>query len=147
MSNEKKTATSSRRFLNLYEKALAEHKDKAKSVVEEETGGEASGVNAEEIFEDAGKEFRQEVINAGDNLVEHARELGERGKITTQERRKFAGVTAPKGPPEVRIKALREQKKVFETNIELETDPERRQIMQEGRDVAKQGIDNANLEM
>ena len=79
--------------------------------------------------------------------MEHARELGERGKITTQERREFAGVTAPKGPPEVRIKALREQKKVFETNIELETDPERRQIMQEGMDVAEQGIDNANLEM
>ena len=57
------------------------------------------------------------------------------------------GVTAPKGPPEVRIKALREQKKVFETNIELETDPERRQIMQEGRDVAERGIDNADLEM
>ena len=79
--------------------------------------------------------------------MEHARELGERGKITTQERREFAGVTAPKGPPEVRIKALREQKKVFETNIELETDPERRQIMQEGMDFAEQGIDNANLEM
>ena len=60
MSNEKKTATSSRRFLNLYAKALAEHKGKAKSVVEEETGGEASGVNADEIFEDAEEEFRQE---------------------------------------------------------------------------------------
>ncbi|CAB4011946.1 Hypothetical predicted protein [Paramuricea clavata] len=147
MSENKKATASSRRFLNLYEKSLAEHRERAKSVVEEETGGEASGVNAEEIFEDAEEEFRQEVINAGDNLVEHARELGERGKITTQERREFAGVTAPKGPPEVRIKALREQKKVFETNIELETDPERRQIMQEGRDVAEQGIDNANLEM
>jgi hypothetical protein len=76
MSNEKKTATSSRRFLNLYAKALAEHKGKAKSVVEEETGGEASGVNADDIFKDAEEEFCQEVINAGDNLVEHARELG-----------------------------------------------------------------------
>ncbi|CAB3992283.1 integrase core domain-containing [Paramuricea clavata] len=147
MSENKKATASSRRFLNLYEKSLAEHRERSKSVVEEETGGEASGVNAEEIFEDAEEEFRQEVINAGDNLVEHARELGERGKITTQERMEFAGVTAPKEPPEVRIKALREQKKVFETNIELETDPERRQIMQEGRDVAEQGIDNANLEM
>ncbi|CAB4015699.1 Hypothetical predicted protein [Paramuricea clavata] len=113
-------------------------KGKTKSVVEEETGGEASGVNAEEIFEHAEEEFCQEVINAGDNLVEHARELAERGKITTQESREFAGLTAPKGPPEVRIKALREQKKVLETNIELETDPERRQIMQEGMDVAEQ---------
>ncbi|CAB4003485.1 Hypothetical predicted protein [Paramuricea clavata] len=128
--NEKATA-SSRRFLNLYEKSLAEHRERAKSVVEEETGGEASGVNAEEIFEDAEEEFRQEVIHANDNLVEHARELKESGKITEQERREFAGVTVPKGPPEVRIKALREQKKVFETNIELETDLERRQIMQE----------------
>jgi hypothetical protein len=147
MTENKKATASSRRFLNLYEKSLAEHRERAKSVVEEETGGETSRVNVEEIFEDAEEEFRQEVINAGDNLVEHARELGERGKITTQERREFAGVTAPKGPPEVRIKALREQKKVFETNIELETDPERRQIMQEGMDVAEQGIDNANLEM
>ncbi|CAB4026467.1 Hypothetical predicted protein [Paramuricea clavata] len=147
MSENKKATTSSRRFLNLYEKALTEHKKRAKSVVEEETGGEASVANVEEIFEDAEEEFRQEVTDTGDTLVEHARELEERGKMTTQERREFAGVTAPKGPPEVRIKALREQKKVFETNIELETDPERQQIMQEGRDVAEQGIDNANLEM
>jgi hypothetical protein len=53
--------------------------------------------------------------------VEQAERLESEGKITTQERREFAGVTAPKGPPEVRIKALREQKKVFETNIELES--------------------------
>jgi hypothetical protein len=147
MSNDKKTATLSRRFLNLYAKALAEHKDKAKSVVEEETGGEASGVTTEDIFEDAKEEILQEAVIVSDNLIEHAEKLESEGKITTQERREFAGVTAPKGPPEVRIKALREQKKVFETNIELETDPERRQIMQEGRDVAEQGIDNANLEM
>jgi hypothetical protein len=147
MSNEKKTATSSRIFLNLYEKALAEHKKRAKCVVEEETGGETSRSGVEEIFEDAEEEFGQEVTDTGDNLVEHARKLAERGKITTQERREFAGVTAPKGPPEVRIKALREQKKVFETNIELETDPERQQIMQEGRNVAEQGIDDARLEM
>ena len=147
LSQDKKSAGSVRAFLRLYSKALTEHRGRAKSVVEEETGGEASGVNAEEIFEDAEEEFRQEVTDTGDNLVEHARELEERGKITTQERREFAGVTSPKGPPEVRIKALKEQKKVFETNIELETDPERQQIMQEGRDVAEQGIDNANLEM
>ena len=147
MTENKKTIASSGRFLNLYEKALAEHKDRAKSVVEEETGGEASGANAEEISEDAEEEFRQEVTDTGDNLAEHARELEERGKITTRERREFAGVTAPKGPPEIRIKALKIQDKVFETNIELTTDPERRQIMQEGRDVAKRGIDSARLEM
>ncbi|CAB3985878.1 Hypothetical predicted protein [Paramuricea clavata] len=137
-SYSKKNSASLRRFINLYEKALAEHRERARSVVEEETGGEASGENVEEIFEDAEEEFHQEATDTGDTLVEHARELEERGKITIQERREFAGVTAPKGPPEVRIKALREQKKVFETNIELETDPERRQVMQEGRDVAEQ---------
>jgi hypothetical protein len=47
-----------------------------------------------------------------------------------RERRAFAGVTAPKGPPVIRIKALKIQDKVFETNIELTTDHERRQIMQ-----------------
>jgi hypothetical protein len=147
LSKDKNSAGSVGAFLRLYAKALAEHKKRAKSVVEEETEGVTSRANAEEIFEDAEEEFRQEVTDTGDNLVEHARELEERGKIITQERREFAGVTAPKGPPEVRIKALREQKNVFETNIELETDPERQQIMQEGRDVAEQGIDNANLEM
>ena len=80
--------------------------------------------------------------------MEQAERLESEGKITTQERRELVGVTAPKGPPEVRTKALREQKKVFfETNIELETDPEIRHIMQEGRDVAERGIDNADLEM
>ena len=147
MTTNNKTIASSRRFLNLYEKALAEHKDRAKSVVEEETGGETSKSGVEEIFEDAEEEFSQEVTDTGDNLVEHARELEERGKITTRERRELAGVTVPKGPPEIRIKALKEQKKVFETNIELTTDPERRQVMQEGRDVAEQGIDDARLEM
>ncbi|CAB3979016.1 Hypothetical predicted protein [Paramuricea clavata] len=78
MSDNKKATASSRRFLNLYEKSLAEHRERAKSVVEEETGGETLGVNAEEIFEDTEEEFRQEVINAGDNLVEHARELVEK---------------------------------------------------------------------
>ena len=58
-SENKKTIASSIRFLNLYEKALNEHRGRAKSVVEEETGGEASGVNAEEIFEDAEEEFRR----------------------------------------------------------------------------------------
>ncbi|CAB4023669.1 Hypothetical predicted protein [Paramuricea clavata] len=104
MSENKKAIASSRRFLNLYEKSLAEHRERARSVVEEETGGEASGVNAEEIFEDAEEELRREVINAGDNLVEHARELGESGKITEQERREFAGVTVPKGPPKSGLK-------------------------------------------
>ncbi|CAB3998073.1 uncharacterized transposon-derived [Paramuricea clavata] len=147
LSKDKKSAGSVKAFLRLYAETLKEHRSKAKSVVEEETGRETSRANVEEIFEDAEEEFRQEVTDTGDNLVEHARELEERGKITIQERREFAGVTAPKGPPEVRIEALREQKKVFETNIELETDPERQQIMQEGRDVAEQCINDGRLEM
>jgi hypothetical protein len=147
LSKDKKYAVSTKAFLKLYSKALAEHRGRAKSVVEEETGGEASGVNAEEIFEDAEEEFHQEVTDTGDNLVKHARKLEERGKITTRKRRELTGVTVPKGPPEIRIKALKVQKKVFETNIELTTDPERQQIMQEGRDVAEQGIDDARLEM
>jgi hypothetical protein len=147
LSKDKKSAVSTRAFLRLYSKALAEHRKRAKSVVEEETGGEASGANVEDIFEDAEEEFHQEVTDTGNTLMEHARELEERGKITMRERRELAGVTAPKGPPEIRIKALKIQDKVFETNIELTTDPERRQIMQEGRDVAERGIDSARLEM
>ncbi|CAB4026626.1 Hypothetical predicted protein, partial [Paramuricea clavata] len=125
-------------FDTKFNTAVFEHIQKPKSVVEEETEGESSGVTTEDILEDAREELRQETVNAGDNLNDHAERLGSEGKITTQERREFVGVTSPKGPPEVRIKALREQKKVFETNIELATDPERRQIMQEGRDVVEQ---------
>ena len=147
MSENKKTTASSRRFLNLYEKALVEHKERARSVVEEETEGEASGVTIEDIFEDASEELRQEAATAGDNLVEHAGKVEGEGKITVQERREYEGYTVPKGPPKDRIKALKIEKKRLEENIELETDPERRQIMQEGRDVVEQGIDNANLEM
>ena len=80
MSENKKTIASSRRFLNLYEKALVEHKETVKGVVEEETGGDVSGVNAEEIFEDAEEELRQEVISAGDNLVEQTVRLEGEGK-------------------------------------------------------------------
>ena len=58
-SDNKKNNASSRRFLNLYEKALAEHRERAKSVVEEETGGEISGVTTEDIFEDAKEEILQ----------------------------------------------------------------------------------------
>jgi predicted nucleic acid-binding Zn-ribbon protein len=148
MSENKQTIASSRRFLNLYEKALIEHKGRVKSVVEQETGGEVSGVNAEEIFEDAEEELRQEVISAGDNLVEQAERLEGEAKITEQERREFSGITAPKGPPEEeRIKYLNRQMKELEENIEGETDSDRRQIMQEVRDVAERAIDNAELEM
>jgi hypothetical protein len=57
------------------------------------------------------------------------------------------GITAPKGPPEERIKYLNIQMKELEENIEGETDSDRRQIMQEARDVAERAIDNAELEM
>jgi hypothetical protein len=147
LSKDKKSAGSVKAFLKLYAEALKEHRSKAKSVVEEETGGETSRSGVEEIYEDAREEFSQEVTDTGDNLVERAMELEKRGKITTRERRELVGVTVPKGPPEIRIKALKQQKKVFETNIELTTDPERRQIMQEGSDVVERGIDNARLEM
>ena len=69
------------------------------------------------------------------------------GIITTQERREFAGVTAPKGPPEVRIKSLKAQKVAFKTNIELETNPDRQHIGQRAVDVTERGIDDARLEM
>ena len=146
MTENKKTIASSKRFLNLYEKAHTEHIERAKSVVEEETGGEASGVTTEDIFEDAKEEILQEAVIASDNLIEHSEKLESDGKITTQERREFAGITAPKGPPEIRTKVLKAEKKRLKENIELETDPERRQIMQEGVDVVDRGIDDARLE-
>ncbi|CAB4037281.1 Hypothetical predicted protein, partial [Paramuricea clavata] len=68
-------------------------------------------------------------------------------EITTQKRREFAGITVHKEPLYIRIKAPKAEKDKQEENIELETDPGRRKIMQGGRDVAEQGIVNANLEM
>ncbi|CAB4007387.1 Hypothetical predicted protein [Paramuricea clavata] len=79
--------------------AVGEHITKARSVVEEETGGESSGETAEDILEDAREELHQETITASETLAEQAERLEREGKITTHERREFVGVTAPKGPP------------------------------------------------
>jgi hypothetical protein len=97
MSGNKKSAGSVVQFKKQYEKALIKHRERVHSVVEEETQGEASGANVENIYEDAGEEFHQDVVNASDNLVEQAERLESEGKITEQERREFAGITAPKG--------------------------------------------------
>jgi hypothetical protein len=42
--------------------------------------------------------FHQDVVNASDDLINMAERLKNEGKITEQERREFAGITAPKGP-------------------------------------------------
>ena len=130
-------------YEELYDKALVERRQRARSVIEEETGGEAS----EDIHEDAREELHQETTTASETLTEEAERLEREGIITTQERREFAGVTAPKGPPEVRIKSLKAQKVAFKTNIELETNPDRQHIRQRAVDVTERGIDDARLEM
>ncbi|CAB3992108.1 Hypothetical predicted protein [Paramuricea clavata] len=53
---------------------IKEHRGKAKSVIEEETGEETSRSVEEEIYEDAVEEFRQEVTDTDDDLKEHAKE-------------------------------------------------------------------------
>ncbi|CAB3980765.1 Hypothetical predicted protein [Paramuricea clavata] len=98
LSKDKKSSGSVKTFLKLYAEALKEHRGKAKSVIEEETGGETSRSVEEEIYENAAEEIRQEVTDTGDTLVEHARKLYERRIITKNERRDLAGVTVPKGP-------------------------------------------------
>ena len=147
MSGNKKIARSVTAFRKQYEKALVEHKKKVRSVVEEETGGDMLEENAEDIFEDAEEEFRQNVVNANDNLVEQAERLESEGKITEQGRREFAGITFPKGPPNERIKYADIQMKEWKDNLERETDDDRRQITQRAVDVAEQVIDDARLEM
>jgi hypothetical protein len=131
----------------LYEKALIEHKKKVRSVVEEETGGDMLEENAEEIYEDAEEEFHQDVVNVSDNLAEQAERLESEGKITEQERREFAGITAPKRPPKGRIRHMDIIMKEWKSNLEKETDDDRRQITQRVVDVAEQAIDDARLEM
>ena len=91
-------------FKRMYEKALKEHKERIGSVVEEKTGGGMLEESMEDIFQDTMEEFHQDVVNASDNLAEQAERLESEGKITEQERREFAGITAPKGPPKERIR-------------------------------------------
>ncbi|CAB4016824.1 Hypothetical predicted protein [Paramuricea clavata] len=134
-------------FRKLYEKALIQHKKKVRSVVEEETGGSMLNENAEEIYEDAEEEFHQDVVNASDNLAEQAERLESEGKITEQERREFAGITAPKGPSKGRIKHKDIIMEEWKSNLKKETDDDRRQITQRAVDVAGQAIDDARLEM
>ena len=76
-------------FLEFFDKAEKEHKAKAISTVEEETGGETSRANTEDIYEDAREEIRQEAVTAGDNLVERAKSMERRGKLNTQETREI----------------------------------------------------------
>jgi hypothetical protein len=147
MSRNKKSAGSMTQFKKLYEKALIKHKKGVRSVVEEETGGDMLEENAEEIYEDAEEEFHRDVVNASDKLAEQAERLESEGKITEQERKEFAGITAPKGPPKGRIKHIDIIMKERKSNIEKETDDDRRQITQRAVNVAEQAIDDARLEM
>ena len=117
------------------------------SVVEDKTGGGMLEESMEDIFEDHTEEFHQNVVNASDNLEEHAERLESEGKITEQERREFAGITAPKGPPKGRIRHVDIMMKEWKSNLEKETDDDRRQITQREVDVAEQVIDDARLEM
>jgi hypothetical protein len=134
-------------YEELYDKALVERRQRARSVVEEETTGGASGETTEDIHEDAREVVHRETVVVNENFLEDVERFEREGIITAQERREFAGVTAPKGPPEVRIKALKAQKVAFETDIELETNPDRQHIRQRAVDVTERGIDDARLEM
>jgi hypothetical protein len=147
MSENKKSAGSAAAFRKLYEKALIEHRKRARSVVEEETGGDVLEENAEEIYEDAVEELHRDAVSASDDLVEQAERLESEGKITEQERREFAGITAPKGTPEIIAEHAYIMMKEWESNLMKETDDERRQITQRAVDVAERVIDDARLEM
>ena len=147
MSENKKSAGSLIAFRKIYEKALIEHKKRARSMVEEETGGDILEENAEDIYEDAVEEHHQDVVNASDNLGKQAESLESEGKIIEQERREFTGITAPKAPPGERIKHIDIQMGEWKSNLEKETDDDRRQITQRAVDVTKQVIDDARLEM
>ena len=65
LSRDRSYLENSHNFLELYDKAREEHRVKAISTVEEETGGETSKTNAEEIFEDAKEELHQETVTVG----------------------------------------------------------------------------------
>ena len=68
------------------------------------------------------------------------------GKITEQERREFAGITTPKGPPKVN-RHVDIMMKEWKSKLEKETDDDRRQITQRAVGVAEQAIDDARLKM
>ncbi|CAB4018313.1 Hypothetical predicted protein [Paramuricea clavata] len=147
VSTNRKPVNKVTNFRNLYEKALKEHKEKIWSVVEEETGGDMLEESGEDIFEDTMEEFHQDVVNANDDLTDQAKGLEGEGKITEQERREFSGITAPKRPPGERIRHIDIVMEEWKSNLEKETDDDRRQITQRAVDVAEQAIDDARLEM
>ena len=99
LSRDRKYLENSHNFLELYDKAREEHRVKAISTVEEETGEETSKTNAEEIFEDAREELHQETVTVGETLAEQAERLEREGKLTTQERRELGGISDTKGLP------------------------------------------------
>jgi formylmethanofuran dehydrogenase subunit E-like metal-binding protein len=68
-STHGKSANDITNFRKQYEKALIEHKKRARSEVEEETEGCVLEENVEDIFEDAVEEHHQDVVNASDNLA------------------------------------------------------------------------------
>ena len=147
MYRNKKSAGPLRTFMEEYEKALAEHMKRVESTVEEETVGEASSAAVEDIFEDAREELRQEDTTAGNTFTERVLRLQKRGKLTVQETRDLAGIPVAKGTPKEKIKFLKIESKRLEGELKTETDPERRQVMQEGKGLADRGIDSAKLEM
>ena len=140
MSENKKSTGSMTAFKRLYEKALIEHKEKVRSVVEEENGGDMLEENAEDIFEDldAEEELHQNAVNASDNLAEQAERLESEGKITEQERREFSGITTPKGPPKVN-RHVDIMMKEWKSKLEKETDDDRRQITRRAVGVCRTG--------
>ncbi|CAB3984361.1 Hypothetical predicted protein [Paramuricea clavata] len=129
----------------LYEEALKEHRSKAKSVVEEETGGETSRSGEEEIYEDAVEEFHAETTVVNENFLDDLEEMYRKEMITFNEKRELELVTEPKGPPETRIAALKIQRDNFKEKAEITTVPERERIMRRGIIAAEQSIDNERI--
>ncbi|CAB4020653.1 Hypothetical predicted protein [Paramuricea clavata] len=147
LNENKKAPGPLKTFKEEYEKALTEHRERTKSVVEEETGGEASRENTEEIFEDAREELHQEAVITGNTFAERVQEMQRKGKLTIQEARELARIPVARGTPRERIKFLKIESKRLEKELKTDTDPERRQVIQEGKDLADRSIDNAKLEM
>jgi hypothetical protein len=98
--------------------------------VEKETREEMLEVNRKAIAEETQEKFHLDVLNASDNLADQAERLEQERVITEQERREFAVVTAPKGPPQERIGHLGIIMEEWKSNLENETDEGQRNITQ-----------------
>ncbi|CAB4026872.1 Hypothetical predicted protein [Paramuricea clavata] len=143
-SGDKTSVQGLKDFRTAFEKATEEHKKTIVSLVEEEV---PNGENIDPISEDVRDEIHRENIDDDIEFSERVLKLHRDGKLTDQEARELVGITRPKEEPEERIKYLKIERERLKKNLQTESDPELKEILQDGLTIVEQNIDDARLQM